>query len=50
MAGAYSWNQFLEPQVYIRPQELLTVPVALTHFNDPIAGPLWNVQMAATTL
>jgi multiple sugar transport system permease protein len=46
----YSWNQFLEPLVYLRSQELLTVPVALTHFNDPFAGPLWNVQMAATTL
>ncbi|GAA2385485.1 carbohydrate ABC transporter permease [Dactylosporangium salmoneum] len=46
----YSWNQFLEPLVYIRSTDLLTVPVALTHYNDPMAGPLWSVQMAATTL
>jgi multiple sugar transport system permease protein len=46
----YSWNQFLEPLVYIRDVNLLTVPVALTHFTDPYGGPLWNVQMAATTL
>ncbi len=46
----YSWNQFLEPLVYIRDVNLLTVPVALTHFTDPYGGPLWNVQMAGTTL
>lgn len=46
----YSWNQFLEPLIYVRSPEKLTVPVALTHFEDPIAGPLWGVQMAATTL
>lgn len=46
----YSWNQFLEPLVYIQDVNLLTVPVALTHFTDPYGGPLWNVQMAATTL
>jgi len=46
----FSWNQFLEPLVYLRSQELLTVPVALTLFEDPLAGPRWNVQMAATTL
>lgn len=46
----YSWNQFLEPLVYLRSQTMLTVPVALTLFEDPLAGPRWNVQMAATTL
>lgn len=46
----YSWNQFLEPLIYVRSPEKLTVPVALTHYEDPIAGPLWGVQMAATTL
>lgn len=46
----YSWNQFLEPLIYVRTPEKLTVPVALTHYEDPIAGPLWGVQMAATTL
>lgn len=46
----FSWNQFLEPLVYLRTQTKLTVPVALTLFEDPLAGPRWNVQMAATTL
>ncbi|MGO1972859.1 MAG: carbohydrate ABC transporter permease [Propionibacteriaceae bacterium] len=46
----FSWNQFLEPLVYLRSQEMLTVPVALTHFEDPLAGPRWDVQMAATTI
>lgn len=46
----YSWNQFLEPLVYIRDVNLLTVPVALTRFTDTYGQPLWNVQMAATTL
>lgn len=46
----FSWNQFLEPLVYLRSQEMLTVPVALTLFEDPLAGPRWNIQMAATTL
>lgn len=46
----FSWNQFLEPLVYLRSRELLTVPVALTLFEDPLAGPRWHIQMAATTL
>lgn len=46
----YSWNQFLEPLVFLKDANMLTVPVALTHFTDPYGGPLWNVQMAATTL
>ncbi|PCC30866.1 carbohydrate ABC transporter permease [Brachybacterium alimentarium] len=46
----YSWNQFLEPLIYLRSPEKLTVPVALTHYEDPLAGPLWGAQMAATTL
>ena len=46
----FSWNQFLEPLVYLRSQEMLTVPVALTLFEDPLAGPRWHVQMAATTI
>lgn len=46
----FSWNQFLEPLVYLRSQAMLSVPVALTLFEDALAGPRWNVQMAATTL
>lgn len=46
----FSWNQFLEPLVYLRSQSMLTVPVALTLFEDPLAGPRWHIQMAATTI
>lgn len=46
----FSWNQFLEPLVYLRSQNMLTVPVALTLFEDPLAGPRWHIQMAATTI
>lgn len=44
-----SWNQFLEPLLFLRSSERLTVPVALTHFED-MSGPLWGVQAAAATL
>lgn len=50
LACWYSWNQFLEPLIYLRSPEMLTVPVALTRFEDAFAGPMWGVQMAATTL
>lgn len=46
-----SWNDFLEPLVFLRTRELWTVPIALQSFTDPITGiPIWNIQMAATTL
>ena len=46
-----SWNDFLEPLVFLRSVEMWTIPLALQSFTDPITGiPIWNVQMAATTL
>jgi multiple sugar transport system permease protein len=50
LAGWNSWSQYLEPLVYLRSTEKFTVPLALTHFDDPFSGPLWSTQMAATTL
>ncbi|MFD5226646.1 carbohydrate ABC transporter permease [Microbacterium sp. NPDC058342] len=50
LAGWHSWSQYLEPLIYLRSTEMFTVPLALTQFYDPFAGPLWSVQMAATTL
>lgn len=50
LSAWYSWNQYLEPLVYLRSTDKFTAPLALTQFNDPFAGPLWNVQMAATTI
>lgn len=46
-----SWNEFLEPLVFLRSRELWTIPLALQSFTDPATNiPIWNVQMAATTL
>lgn len=45
-----SWNQYIEPLVYLRSPENFTVPLGLTMYNDPFAGPLYHVQMSATTL
>lgn len=46
-----SWNDFLEPLVFLRTRELWTIPLALQSFTDPLTGvPIWNIQMAATAL
>lgn len=45
-----SWNQFLEPLVFVRSAHKLTVPVALAQYTDPYTGPMFNIQSAATTL
>ncbi|GAA5153026.1 carbohydrate ABC transporter permease [Microbacterium pseudoresistens] len=50
LAGWHSWSQYLEPLIYLRDTEMFTVPLALTQFYDPFAGPMWGIQMAATTL
>ena len=50
LAYLTSWNLYLEPLIYLVSPEHQTVPVAITQFRDFYSGPLWNVQMAATTL
>jgi multiple sugar transport system permease protein len=46
-----SWNEFLEPLVFLRSRELWTLPLALNSFADAATGiPIWNIQMAATAL
>lgn len=46
-----SWNEFLEPLVFLRTRELWTLPLALNSFTDAATGiPIWNIQMAATAL
>lgn len=50
LAYLTSWNLYLEPLIYLVSAEHQTVPVAITQFRDFYSGPLWNVQMAATTL
>jgi multiple sugar transport system permease protein len=45
-----SWNLYLEPVVYLSSKENFTLPQALTQYVDAYGGPMWNVQLAATTL
>ncbi len=46
----YSWNLFLEPLVFIDDVNMYTLPLALRNFNDVYGAPMWNLQLAATTL
>jgi multiple sugar transport system permease protein len=46
----FSWNLFLEPLIFIDTLEKFTVPVALRGFTDSYGYPMWNLQLAATTL
>lgn len=45
-----SWNLFLEPLVFLSSRDLFTLPLALTQYVDAYGTPIWNVQLAATTL
>lgn len=45
-----SWNLYLEPLVYLSSKDKFTLPLALTQYADAYGGPIWNVQLAATTL
>lgn len=46
----FSWNLFLEPLVFISSVEKFTLPLALSNYNDSYGVPLWNLQIAATSL
>jgi multiple sugar transport system permease protein len=46
----YSWNLFLEPLVFLTDPNRYTIPVVLPQFTDTYGSPIWNVQLAATTL
>lgn len=45
-----AWNMYLEPIVFLSSRENFTLPQALTQYVDAYGGPIWNVQLAATTL
>lgn len=45
-----SWNQFLEPLIYLKDIELWTLPLSLRNYVDVYGTPLWHLQLAATTL
>lgn len=46
----YTWNSFLEPFIFLSNPKMFTLPLSLTHFRDSYGVPLWNIQLAATTL
>ena len=46
----YSWNLFLEPLVFLTDPNRYTIPVVLPQFTDTYGSPIWNVQLAATSL
>ena len=50
LAFLFSWNLFLEPLIFIDTLERFTVPVALRGFTDSYGYPMWDLQLAATTL
>lgn len=45
-----SWNNFLEPLVYVNDVNLFTIPLSLNNFSDGFNIPAWNLQLAATTM
>ena len=45
-----SWNSFLEPLVYINDLPKFTLPLSLSNFNNIYGTPIWNLQLASTTL
>ena len=46
----FSWNLFLEPLIFLSTLDMFTLPLALSNFTDTYGLPLWNLQLAATTL
>lgn len=46
----YSWNAFLEPFIFLNTTNLFTLPLSLRNFTDAYGVPLWNIQLAATTM
>jgi multiple sugar transport system permease protein len=45
-----SWNAFLEPYIFLSDLQLFTLPLSLRNFRDAYGLPLWNIQLAATTM
>ena len=46
-----SWNAFLEPLIFLSGQpDLFTIPIALQQYVERDGFPIWQVQLAATTI
>lgn len=50
LSAFYSWNQFLEPLIFLQTSNKFTIPLGLTQYDNPLSGPMWNVQLAAAVL
>jgi multiple sugar transport system permease protein len=51
LAFLNSWNDFLDPLIFLRSRDQWTLPLALNSFTDPYTGtPIWNEQMAAASM
>ncbi len=47
----HSWNSFLEPLIFVSgAPNLMTIPVAIDQYRSFYGEPLWQVQMAASSL
>lgn len=44
-----SWDEFLQPLIFIKSQELMTLPLGLSLFTDE-AGTAWDLLMSASVL
>ena len=45
-----SWNDYFNPLIYLSKENLLTLPLALQRFTDPLGGVYWNLTLAAGLL
>ncbi len=45
-----SWNDYFNPLIYLNKEKLLTLPLALGRFTDPLGGVYWNLTLAAGVL
>ncbi|MGI8748319.1 MAG: carbohydrate ABC transporter permease [Deinococcus sp.] len=45
-----SWNDYFNPLIYLSKETLLTLPLALGRFTDPLGGVYWNLTLAGSVL
>ncbi|GGR20291.1 carbohydrate ABC transporter permease [Deinococcus ruber] len=45
-----SWNDYFNPLIYLNDEKLMTLPLALQRFTDPLGGVYWNLTLAAGVL
>jgi multiple sugar transport system permease protein len=45
-----SWNSFLWPLIVVNKQELFTLPLGMTVFQQPLRQPYWTYVMAISTV